>query len=86
MNVFSEYRVYQYMVKAKNQTYRDPQSRVVISTLDPISYVAYNGGDEAVQVSLLRTWRCMGNTSQLSPCPSPLDKINPLDESKGVTN
>lgn len=43
-------------------------AELVTSTLDPIAYVAYHGGDESVEVNLLRSWQCMGNTSKAQVC------------------
>ena len=65
---FSEYRVYQYYVRPKIQNLTIVASELVTSTLDPISYVAYHGGNESVEVNLLRSWQCMGNTSKEQIC------------------
>ena len=43
-------------------------ARIVTSTLDPVSYAAYHGGNLTLEVNLLRTWQCMGNTSKKSIC------------------
>ncbi|MGZ3787242.1 MAG: hypothetical protein ACXVLQ_01895 [Bacteriovorax sp.] len=63
-----EYRVYQYYVRTKIQNLTPVSAELVTSTLDPISYVAYHGGSDSIEVSLLRSWQCMGNTSKLPPC------------------
>lgn len=66
--VFGEYRVYQYYVRSKVQNINPPNAQVVTSTLNPISYAAYNGGKLSVEVNLLRSWVCMGNTSHKDVC------------------
>jgi hypothetical protein len=63
-----EYRVYQYYVKAKVKNIGSPNAQVVTSTLDPISYTAYYGGREMIEVNLLRSWMCMGNTANKPFC------------------
>jgi hypothetical protein len=66
--VFGEYRVYQYYVRSKVQNINSPNAQIVTSTLNPISYAAYNGGKLSVEVNLLRSWVCMGNTSHQDIC------------------
>lgn len=65
---FSEYRVYQYYVRSKLQNITSVPSELVTSTLNPVAYVAYHGGAESVEVNLLRSWQCMGNTSKQPVC------------------
>jgi hypothetical protein len=65
---FSEYRVYQYYVRPKIQNLTVVGAELVTSTLDPIAYIAYHGGAESVEVNLLRSWQCMGNTSKEEVC------------------
>ena len=67
-SAFSEYRVYQYYVRPKIKNITIVSSELVTSTLDPISYVAYHGGQDSVEVNLLRSWQCMGNTSKAQIC------------------
>ena len=64
----SEYRVYQYYVRPKIQNITIVASELVTSTLNPLAYVAYHGGKESVEVNLLRSWQCMGNTSNSPVC------------------
>lgn len=73
----AEYRVYQYIVKNKVVSANDqPQSTVIISSLNPQSYIAYNGGSQLISVDLLRTWVCPGYTGKKKPiCPSPYEQI-----------
>jgi hypothetical protein len=63
-----EYRVYQYYVRSKIQNITSVPSEVVTSTLNPLAYIAYHGGNESIEVNLLRSWQCMGNTSRQPPC------------------
>lgn len=74
---FSEYRVYQYSLTNKISTAKDqPNFQVVLSTLDPVSYIAYNGGSQLVEVDLLRTWICPGHTGQGKDiCDNPYGKL-----------
>ena len=67
----AEYRVYQYYVKSKYKTPYDSGAYLVTSTLDPVSYVAYHGGNDSILVDMLKTWTCKGNTSGEDICPSP---------------
>ncbi len=48
---------------------------IVISSLDPMSYISYNGGSRLVNVDLLRTWICPGHTGKKEVCPSPYSKL-----------
>lgn len=66
--VFGEYRVYQYYVRSKTQNINPSNAQVVTSTLNPTSYAAYNGGKLSIEVNLLRSWVCMGNTSHQQVC------------------
>lgn len=70
----AEYRVYQYYVRAKYPMTQDQQAYLATSTLDPVSYTAYHGGGESIEVDLLRTWLCLGNTSRAQYCPAPIDR------------
>lgn len=64
----AEYRVYQYYIKPKTLNLNGESARIVTSTLDPIAYAAYHGGNLTLEVNLLRTWQCMGNTSKNYYC------------------
>ena len=72
--VSAEYRVYQYMVAPKDPG-RAPSSHVITSTLDPVSYIAYHGGNDALRVDLLKTWMCKGHTGKKDICSDPLKKL-----------
>jgi hypothetical protein len=65
---FGEYRVYQYYVRPKIQNIVTVSAELVTSTLNPVAYIAYHGGNESVEVNLLRSWQCMGNTSKEPVC------------------
>ena len=74
-SVNAEYRVYQYMVAPKDPG-RSPSSHVITSTLDPVSYIHYHGGSDALRVDLLKTWMCKGHTGGKEICADPLKKMN----------
>ena len=72
----AEYRVYQYFVKSKFNLPQDKEGHLVTSTLDPVSYIAYHGGLQSIEIDLLRTWVCKGHTGYFKNfCESPLDKL-----------
>jgi hypothetical protein len=74
----AEYRLYQFYVhpQLKSPLVEEKKSSIEISTLDPVTYVAYHGGQEAIKVDLLRTWICPGDTSkQIDFCPSPYEEF-----------
>jgi hypothetical protein len=77
LSAHAEYRVYQYIVKNKITTSKDqPNSHVVISTLDSVSYIAYHGGRSSIELDLLRTWMCAGDTSYRKEiCNSPYGSL-----------
>jgi hypothetical protein len=64
-----EYRVYQYLIRDKNM--EEGPTQIDISTLDPVGYLAYHGGSRSLDLSLLRTWICKGNTSYITTCDPP---------------
>ncbi|MCP4912969.1 MAG: hypothetical protein GY909_07610 [Oligoflexia bacterium] len=73
--VNSEYRVYQYYVKPAHELSMDQKSHLVTSTLDPVSYISYHGGNEVVKIDLLRSWMCKGNTANQQMCPPPFEEL-----------
>ena len=76
MQAQAEYRVYQYFVKSKFNLPQDKEGHLVTSTLDPVSYIAYHGGRQSIEIDLLRTWVCKGHTGYFKKfCDSPLDKL-----------
>ena len=73
----AEYRVYQYVVTNKVlSTNEKPNSFTVKSTMSPTMYIAYHGGSELINIDLVRTRRCVGNTAKKNLCPSPYAKLN----------
>lgn len=66
-----EYRIYQYLIQNKNSPEQPPY--IIQSTLDPISYQAYHGGLKTIEIGLLRSWICRGNTAYLKTCDPPLN-------------
>ena len=77
---FGEYRVYQYYVRSKTKNISPSNAQIVTSTLNPTSYASYNGGKLSIEVNLLRSWVCMGNTSHKDVCT-----ISEGHELEGVT-
>lgn len=75
-SAIAEYRVYQYIIKNKINTQRVGKPLITTSTLDPISFVAYNGGSKSVEIDLLRTWMCPGNTKKKDLCKSPYRELS----------
>lgn len=71
-----EYRVYQYQIRNRDGIEQPPYLEQ--SSLDPISYQAYHGGPKSIELSLLRTWICRGNTSYIKTCAPPLKPHQPL--------
>lgn len=75
----AEYRVYQYYVKSRLNIKRDVASYLVTSTLDPVSYLSYHGGNDSIKIDLLRTWMCPGFTGMFKDiCDGPLEKLKQL--------
>jgi hypothetical protein len=67
-SAIAEYRVYQYYVRTKVQNLNPINAQIVTSTLNPRSYLAYNGGKLTIDLTLLRSWMCMGDTSHEDIC------------------
>jgi hypothetical protein len=74
-SALAEYRVYQYVIKAKNPFSINQKAYMVTSTLDPQSYLSYHGGPSTLKIDLIRTWMCKGNTSLREYCESPYSKM-----------
>lgn len=71
---FAEYRAYQYLVVDKISKDKSSNS-IIVSSLDPVTYISYNGGSNLVNVDLLRTWICPGHTGKKEVCPSPYSEL-----------
>lgn len=67
-SLFAEYRVYQYYAQSKIQNLTNPPYEIITSTLDAKTYLAYHGGKESLELNLLRSWMCLGNTSKQEVC------------------
>lgn len=73
----AEYRVYQYYVRAKAPMPQDKDAYLVTSTLNPTSYVSYHGGNESIEIELLRSWMCKGHTGETQKyCSAPYESIS----------
>ena len=74
----AEYRAYQYIIKSKIRSesaeYRT-SSKIINSTLNPVSFIAYNGGFEIIEIDLINSWMCPGNTSKKKIC-NPISQDN----------
>jgi hypothetical protein len=74
--VQAEYRVYQYIVQNKIKTNDEPAGKIMLSSLDPVSFGSYHGGHDLVEVELLRTWICPGYTGESRDyCASPYERL-----------
>lgn len=71
----AEYRVYQYYVKPAHSLSMDQKSHLVTSTLDPVSYISYHGGNAVIKIDLLRSWMCKGNTANKQLCAPPFEEL-----------
>lgn len=77
LSAHAEYRVYQYLVKSRNTQAMVTESaaRPVVSTFNPVAFKAYHGGPR-VDITLMRTWMCMGYTGQGRPaCAAPGERL-----------
>ncbi len=72
----ADVRVYQYLVLNTVETTPNPTEQIVTSTLNPIAFMAYHGGEKIVNVDLLRTWMCFGHTGSKKLCPPPMSKLD----------
>ena len=76
INCFAEYRVYQYLIRPTAFFPQDKSEYIVTSSLDPVSYVSYNGGADSMKVELARTWICPGHTGNFKVyCKSPYQRL-----------
>jgi hypothetical protein len=73
----AEYRVYQYLVKPRTTwvTINQMEAKSIRSTLNPQAFIAYHGGQGAVDITLMRTWMCTGVTGKKDFCPHPSERI-----------
>jgi len=75
----TEYRVFQYLVRSKYFQPRENGPYIVTSTFDPTTYISYHGGESSLQVELLRSWMCYGDTSKKKYChpPRKIEQVSP---------
>ncbi|TDJ07187.1 MAG: hypothetical protein E2O68_03910 [Deltaproteobacteria bacterium] len=75
----SEYRVFQYLVKSRYFIPRDNRPYIVTSTFNPVTYLAYHGGESSLKIELLRSWMCLGNTAGKKYCnpPRKIQQLSP---------
>ncbi|HLE11814.1 MAG: hypothetical protein A2504_15050 [Bdellovibrionales bacterium RIFOXYD12_FULL_39_22] len=79
-SAFAEYRVYQYYLSQAQKTNRDPNGYTITSTLDPIAYQTYHGGELSIKIELLRSWMCPGYTGKMQPhCSDPLTNAEQIN-------
>ncbi len=73
--VQAEYRVYQYQVSSRFPTEYQSKPHIVTSTLDPVSYLSYHGGETSIKIDLMRSWTCHGHTGGMQEvCLGPLER------------
>lgn len=83
----AEYRVYQYQVKPRFAGEYQAKPHIVTSTLDPVSYLAYHGGETSIKVDLMRSWTCEGHTGGMQDyCAGPLERAIAQEKVAEVTN
>lgn len=71
----AEYRVYQYQVRSRFASNFQSKPHLVTSTLDPVSYLAYHGGETSIKIDLMRSWTCEGHTGDMKDyCQGPLER------------
>lgn len=74
-SALAEYRVYQYQVQSRFPTEYESEAHIVTSTLDPVSYMAYHGGETSLKIDLMRSWTCEGHTGNFADyCAGPLER------------
>lgn len=84
-SALAEYRVYQYVIKARNPFSINQKAYITTSTLDPQSYLSYHGGASTLKIDLLRSWKCKGDTSHKEFCESPYSKAKKTMSSQEAT-
>lgn len=67
------YRVYQLSIRARGKEQKQPQ--IVLSNLDPYQYESYYAGYGLIEVKMLDTWYCPGDTGHYREyCKKPKEK------------
>ena len=67
------YRVYQYVIRSSENPAL-PLAYLDTSTLPPVAYQAYHGSN-LIEVELLRSWPCPGDTGRRPFCEAPGDQL-----------
>ncbi len=70
-SAFAAYRVYEIKVEHYDHSGQMERIEKVLTTLDPLQYAAFQGGDGRMKVRMQDTWYCPGDTSRRSFCPKP---------------
>ncbi|NBX68441.1 MAG: hypothetical protein EBR01_05695 [Proteobacteria bacterium] len=70
------YRVYQLRVRHYDQTAKKKINRVVLTVMDPVQYLSFNGGPRTMKVDLQDTWYCPGDTSGKRYCKKPKEPVD----------
>lgn len=68
---FAAYRVYEIKVEHYDTLGTIERTEKVLTTLDPLQYAAFQGGDGRMKVRMQDTWYCPGDTSRRSYCAKP---------------
>jgi len=68
------YRVYKLRVVSYNERNRPSTQSAVLTTLDPNQYQNYHSGYGRMEVQLVDTWYCPGDTSFKRYCSKPKDR------------
>lgn len=68
------YRVYKLRVVSFNERNRPNTQNAVLTTLDPNQYQFYHSGFGRMEVKLVDTWYCPGDTSNKNFCKKPKDR------------
>lgn len=75
LSLMAEYRVYQYQVMSRFPGEYQAKPHIVTSTLDPVSYLAYHGGETSIAIDLMRSWTCQGHTGGMKEyCLGPAER------------
>lgn len=70
------YRVYQLRLRHYDQVGKKKINRVLLTSMDPMQYQSFHKGPLAMQVEMLDTWYCPGDTSLKKYCNKPKEPID----------
>lgn len=71
---YGAYRVYKLRVVSYNERNRPSTQTAVLTTLDPNQYQNYYSGYGRMDIKLVDTWYCPGDTSFKGYCLKPKDR------------